>query len=219
MRPTQRCSARSSGSRSFRPASISFNWPQCPLCDTSWNVEALKSHLHEKLQKSAQAQATRDRVVDVGDAIAAAALRLREHFSFIGKLPELGTEFAGRLQHWAGELLTFAQGIKSFDGAMAAKERIQAGWATPPNNLVNDLKQLQSRVKARPDKSATEQARSFLVIAQERLAIRRSRRSSKRRRPTRHAEEQPTIEFCDISEEALTSLYEQVEGSLPSSTA
>jgi DNA repair exonuclease SbcCD ATPase subunit len=162
----------------FLQAGLDFvDGPQCPLCDTSWNVEALKSHLQEKLQKSTQAQVTRDRVIDAGDAIAAAALRLREQFSFIGKLPEVGTEFAARLQHWARELLTFAQGIKSFDGTLAANERIQAGWATPPNNLADDLKELQSRVKARPDKSATEQARSFLVIAQERSEIlRRSRR-------------------------------------------
>jgi recombinational DNA repair ATPase RecF len=197
----------------FLQAGLDFvDGPQCPLCDTSWNVEALKSHLHEKLQKSAQAQPTRDRVVDVGDAIAAAALRLREHFSFIGKLPEVGTEFAGRLQHWAGELLTFAQGIRSFDGAMAAKERIQAGWATPPNNLVNDLKELQSRVKARPDKSATEQARSFLVIAQERLAIlRRSRRELEEKKANAARGRAAYKAYCDISEKALISLYEQVE--------
>ncbi len=43
----------------FLQAGLSFvEGPECPLCDTSWDVEALKSHLHEKLQKSAQAQAT-----------------------------------------------------------------------------------------------------------------------------------------------------------------
>ena len=186
--------------------------PQCPLCDTSWDVEALKTHLHEKLQKSAQAQATRDRVVDEGNTIAAVALRLREQFSFVGKLPEIETEFAGQLQHWAGELLAFAEGIRSFDGAMAARKRIEAGWAKPPGALATELKELHSRVKARPDKTATEQARSFLVIAQERLeSLRRSRRELEEKKANASRGRAAYKTYCDISEKALTSLYEQVE--------
>ena len=186
--------------------------PQCPLCDTSWDVEALKSHLQQKLQTSAQAQATRDRVIDAGRALAAAALRLREQFSFVARLPEVDSEFAGQLQHWAGELLTFAEGAKSFDGAMAAKERIEAGWANPPDNLANNLKELQSQLKARPDKSATEQARSFLVIAQERLEnLRRLRRELEEKKANAARGRVAYKAYCDISEEALTSLYELVE--------
>ena len=186
--------------------------PQCPLCDTSWDVEALKAHLHEKLQGSAQAEATRDRVLDAGEAIAAAASRLREQFSFIRKLPEADPEFVGQLQHWAGELLAFAESAKSFDGAMAARERIEAGWANPPTNLADQLKELQSRVKARPDKSATEQGRSFLVIAQERLEnFRRSRRELEEKKANAARGRAAYKAYCDISEKALTSLYEQVE--------
>lgn len=186
--------------------------PQCPLCDTRWDVEALKSHLHEKLQRSAQAQATRDRVIAAGDAIATAALRLREQFSFIRTLPEVALGFAGPLQHWAGELLAFAESARSFDGAMAARERIEAGWAKPPNNLATELKELQSKVKARPDKSATEQARSFLVIAQERLEnLRRSRRELEEKKTNAARGRAAYKVYCDISEKALTSLYEQVE--------
>ena len=151
-------------------------------------------------------------MVDEGNAIAAAALRLREQFSFIGKLPEIETEFAGQLQHWAGELLAFAEGIRSFDGAMAARRRIEAGWAKPPGALATELKELHSRVKARPDKSATEQARSFLVIAQERLeSLRRSRRELEEKKANAARGRAAYKTYCDISEKALTSLYEQVE--------
>ena len=186
--------------------------PQCPLCDTSWDAQALKTHLQGKLQASVQAQATRDRVVDGGNAIAAAALRVREQFSFIAKLPEVDAESAGRLQHWAGELLTFAEGIRSFDGVMAAGERIEAGWAKAPGTLGVELKELQSRVKARPDKSATEQARGFLVIAQERLeSLRRSRRELEEKKANAARGRAAYKAYCDVSEKALTSLYEQVE--------
>lgn len=102
--------------------------------------------------------------------------------------------------------------IRSFEGAMAARERIEAGWAKPPANLGVQLKELQSRVKARPDKSATEQARSFLVIAQERLeTLRRSRRDLEEKKANAARGRAAYKAYCDISEKALTSLYEQVE--------
>jgi hypothetical protein len=139
-------------------------------------------------------------------------LRLREQFSFIGRLPEIETAFAGQLRHWAGELLAFAEGISSFDGAMAARRRIEAGWAKPPGALATELQELHSRVKARPDKSATEQARSFLVIAQERLeSLRRSRRELEEKKANASRGRAAYKTYCDISEKALTSLYEQVE--------
>lgn len=186
--------------------------PQCPLCDTSWDTQALKTHLQKKLDASVQAQATRDRVLDGGKAIAAAAIRVREQFAFIAKLPEVDAEFAARLNHWAGELLTFAEGLRSFDGILAASERIAGGWAKAPSTLAADLKELQSRVKARPDKSATEQARSFLVIAQERLeSLRRSRRELEEKKANAARGRAAYKAYCDVSEKALTSLYEQVE--------
>lgn len=186
--------------------------PHCPLCDTSWDVQALQTHLQEKLQASVQAQAIRDRVVDGGNTIAAAALRVREQFAFIAKLPEVDAGSAGRLQHWAGELQTLAEGIRSFDGIMAASERIEAGWVKAPGTLGADLKELQSRVKVRPDKSATEQARSFLVIAQERLeSLRRTRRELEETKANAARGRAAYKAYCDVSEKALTSLYEQVE--------
>lgn len=197
----------------FLQAGLGFlDGPQCPLCDTSWDIKALRSHLEEKLQKSAQAQATHDRVVNAGETISAAALQLREQFSFIGRLPEVGTSLAGWLQHWIGEILTFAQVVRSFDGVMAARERIEAGWAKPPDNLVDDLRDLQSRVKTRPDKSATEQARSFLIIAQERLVtFRRAHRELEEKKANAARGRAAYRAYCDISEKALISLYEEVE--------
>lgn len=197
----------------FLQAGLGFiDGPRCPLCDTSWDIDALRTHLQEKLQKSIQAQATRDRVVEAGEAISTAALRLREQFAFIGKLPEAQAGLTARLQHWAGELLTFAESVKSFDGVLAARERIEGGWDRPPVNLADDLKELHSKVKARPDRSATEQARSFLVVAQERLSNLRLARRDFEERKTNAARGRAAYKaYCDISEKALSALYEQVE--------
>lgn len=186
--------------------------PACPLCDTAWDIEALRKHLREKLKKSETAKQTRDRIVKGGQAIATAALKLREQFAFVPKLQESAGDSAARLQHWAGELLTFSEGLKSLDGILAAKDRITAGWAKPPIELAADLKAIEAQVKKRPDKSATEQARNFLVLAQERLTNwRRARRDFEEKKVNAARGRAVYKTYCDVSEKALTKLYEEVE--------
>ena len=147
--------------------------PHCPLCDTSWDIEALRSHLRQKLRESATAQEVRDRVVEVGQTIAAAAMRLRAKLALVATLPEGDAQFVSLVNRWAGELLTLSQGLNSFDGILAAKERLTSGWAKTPRGFDRALRSVQAKVRARPDKSATTQALNFLVLAQERLSNRR----------------------------------------------
>lgn len=186
--------------------------PQCPLCDKSWDMEELTAHLREKLARSAAAAERRDRIIKAGEALGAAALRIRERFAFISKVPEAEPEVSARLSHWSGELFAFSESLKSFDGVIAAKARIEVGWSQPPATLSNDLALVRSKVKGRPDRSATEQARSFLVIAQERLQRwRLARRDFEEKKI--HAARGRTMSkvYNDISEKKLTTLYESVE--------
>ncbi|HUQ98795.1 MAG TPA: ATP-binding protein [Gemmatimonadaceae bacterium] len=186
--------------------------PACPLCDTAWDIDALRKHLRDKLAKSETAKQTRDRSLKAGQAIATAALKIREQFAFIPKLPEAAGESAARMQHWSGELFTFSEGLKSLEGVMAAKDRIKAGWAKPPYELAADLKAIEEHVKKRPDKSATEQARNFLVLAQERLTNwRRGRREFEQKKVNAARGRAVYKTYCDVSEKALTKLYEEVE--------
>jgi DNA repair exonuclease SbcCD ATPase subunit len=186
--------------------------PTCPLCDASWDIEALRAHLREKLQRLAAAREVRGRLIGAGQTIGTEALRLRSQFAFIRKLPEVDARLAGRIDHWAGELFTFAEGLKSLDGVLAAQERISSGWSRPPVGLADDLKTLELKVKARRDKSATAQARSFLVVAQERLAnLRLARRDLEEKRVNANRGTTAYRTYCDVAEKALTTLYQKVE--------
>ena len=69
---------------------------------------------------------------------------------------------------WSGGLLTFSESLASLEGVIAAKGRLQSGWAAASKNLVGDLEAVREKVKARPDKSVTAEAGSLLVVAQER---------------------------------------------------
>ncbi|WP_158794265.1 hypothetical protein [Granulicella sp. L60] len=37
--------------------------PNCPLCDTAWNMEQLRAHLRDKLERSREAQAIREQIL------------------------------------------------------------------------------------------------------------------------------------------------------------
>jgi hypothetical protein len=186
--------------------------PNCPLCDTSWDIDELRAHIRGKLQQSAAALEIRDRIIQGGRTIAAEAMRLRSLFAFITKLPETDAALVHCVEHWAVDLFTFAEGLKSFDGVLAAKERISSGWSIPPGGLDDALRSLQAKVKIRPDKSATAQARSFLVVAQERLAnLRLARRALEEKRANANRGRAAYKAYCDISEKALISLYQEVE--------
>lgn len=197
----------------FVQAGLDFvDGPHCPLCDAEWDVEALRAHLQDKLKKSKDAQVTRDRIVAAGAAISGEAIRMREPFALVARLPEAAGEFAGQLQQWLGGVSTFGQSLRSFEGVLAARERIEAGWAQPPENLAERVAELQAKVEARPDKGATEAARSFLVIAQERMTVlRRAKRELEEKKADAARGRAAYKTYCDVSEKALTSLYEQVE--------
>jgi energy-coupling factor transporter ATP-binding protein EcfA2 len=198
---------------SFLQAGLDFvEGPQCPLCDLDWDIKALRSHLREKLAKSKEAQAVRDRLIESGRTVSAAVIRLRGLIDPLMRVPELTKEFSARLGQWYGGLLTFSESLASLEGVIAAKERLDSGWAAVPKALISGLEAAQKEVKARPDKSAAAEAGSFLVVAQERLNnLRMARRNAEEKKTNASLGKSAYKAYCDVSEAALTKLYQEVE--------
>jgi energy-coupling factor transporter ATP-binding protein EcfA2 len=186
--------------------------PRCPLCDLDWDINKLRSHLREKLEKSKEAKAVRDRLIDSGQAVSAEVIRLRSLIDPLTELPEVAKEFSTPLGGWSGGLLTFSESLASLEGVLAAKERFASGWAAVPNTLVSDLNATRDQVNARPDKSATGEASSFLVVAQERLNnLRIARRNAEEKKASASLGKSAYKIYCEVSEVALLTLYHEVE--------
>lgn len=204
---------------SFLQTGLDFlDSPHCPLCDADWDIDALRLHLKEKLEKSKEAQAIRNRLIQSGQAISAEIIRLRALIAPAAKLPEASKELSTRLGQWSGELLAFSETLATLEGIVAAKERFESGWAVFDGTLGGgDLDALQEKVKARPDKSATGEASSFLIVAQERLnTLRIARRNAEEKKATALLGKTAYKTYCDVSEAALITLYEDVEGDFAS---
>jgi hypothetical protein len=186
--------------------------PHCPLCDADWSIEALRAHLQDKLEQSKEAQLVREELIESGHAVSTAALRLRGIIEPVTKLPEAGQEFVKRLGEWSGGLLVFSESLKSLEGTIALKERFESGWAAVPAMLANDIETIRDKVKARPEKSATGDARDFLVIAQERLTnFRLARREAETKKSTASLGKVAYKTYCEVAEAALVTLYQEVE--------
>ena len=81
---------------------------------------------------------------------------------------------------------------------------------------LDDIDQTRATLKTtenKLDKSATAEANSFLVVAQERLRnLRLARRDAEEKKAVAALGKAAYKAYCDVSEAALVSLYEEVEG-------
>lgn len=186
--------------------------PQCPLCDVEWEIDKLRSHIQDQLQKSNDAQAIRDQILGFGQTISAEVIRVRGWIEPLKKLPEAHGDIAARLTEWSGALHTFSQSLSSLESILGAKDRLDSGWAATPAKLTADLNTVRKKVMARPDKSATIEANAFLVVAQERLNnLRVARRNAEAKQSYADRGRVAYKIYNDVSEAALLTLYQQVE--------
>ncbi|HKZ80299.1 MAG TPA: hypothetical protein VJ124_18635 [Pyrinomonadaceae bacterium] len=187
--------------------------PHCPLCDTDWDIGALRAHLQEKLEKSKEAQVVRDKLLEAGRSISKEVIRIRGLIEPLTKIAEVDKKFVKRLGQWSGNLLAFSEALSSLEGTIALKERLESGWASIPDTLSSDLDLTREKVKARPDKSATVEAHDFLVVAQERLNNwRLFRRDAETKNAAASRGKIAYKVYCDVAEAALVELYAEVEG-------
>jgi hypothetical protein len=184
----------------------------CPLCDLDWDMIELRAHLREKLEKSKEAKIVRDQIVEAGQKVSTEIVSLRGVIDPVSKLPEVSKDASTRFGEWSGGLAVFSKSLSSLEGIIGAKERFEAGWAATPDSLLGDLDTIRAQVMARPDKSATKDASAFLVLAQERMNIlRMARRNAEEKRANALLGKAAYKTYCDVSEEALITLYQEVE--------
>lgn len=186
--------------------------PHCPLCDLEWDINKLRAHLHEKAEKSKEARMIRDRLLQSAQVVSTEIARVRGFIEPVIKLPELGKNLSATLAQWSGTLQGFGESLRSLEGILAAKERLEAGWANTPETLDAELEEVRDKVTARPDKSTTGEATKFLLVGQERLNnLRIARRNAEEKKANASLGKAAYKTYCDVSEARLLTLYHEVE--------
>lgn len=189
--------------------------PFCPLCDTDWDLEALRAHLARKLARARDAEELRVKLLGAAQVVASDAERLRSLLDPLARLPEMSSAAAQRLREWSAELRVLSEGLRTAEGTIAHRKRLQAGWAITPEGVAADLRDAVVKVQARPEASVVAEARDFLVVAQERLAdLQQAKRASQQAQANAERGKFAYRAYCEISEKVLLALYQEVEGDL-----
>lgn len=186
--------------------------PSCPLCDTEWDVDQLRKHLDEKLRRCKKAHLVQTELLGAGSLLAAQASRLKNLIDLIRKISEAGTPVIARLSEWSAKIDALTEATGTIEGLTSIRERLASGWSGVTPEITADIQSLQDAVNARPDRTIADQARDFLVLAQERLTNwRTARRKYEESKSAASRGRVAYKAYCDVSEEQLEVLYAKVE--------
>ena len=189
--------------------------PECPLCDHPWpNEDHLLDHLKTKLTKSEEAGKLKASLLKNGSGIAEhveRVLGLLRQTHRIAKAEdnpavlELANNWGKDLQELKGQLSTF-------DGLIGMKDRLTDDWPRMPVEFRPKLGDLESKIKAKPDQSATIEAQTFLTTAQLRLGdYRDAMRRNEAAKLASSSAKAAYDAYCRVMEDELNALYDDVQ--------
>jgi recombinational DNA repair ATPase RecF len=194
--------------------------PDCPLCDTSWDDEDhLRAHLTAKLTKSSEAARLRSGLVAAGAELARAVTNFTSLLSQVLTIATSQQDASARaaIDAWVADLNQFKISLATFDRLLELRPRLEAGWHGGKPGFVKTIAALRKTVAAKPDQTATIDARTFLSTAQLRLNdYRISMRQNKSADVASKAAKATYDTYCSAMEVELNALYESVENDFSS---
>ena len=188
----------------------------CPLCDEEWDdVETLRAHLGEKLERSKSAVEVRQRLLQAAETYRRDLRVLKD--SVDQAIPFATLHGDDALPHllaaFSASLAVHSQSVGASPESVvvAVDSLIPSAFTLDPETL-RLTRELEVTLKALPDQSASTAARSFLVIAQDRWArVRVARAQATKATAVRDNAQLIYADYCEISDAALKELYESVE--------
>ncbi|SDN38828.1 AAA family ATPase [Geodermatophilus sp. DSM 45219] len=187
----------------------------CPLCDVEWDSpELLRAHLQEKVSSSQEAARLEQRIkqatAELLDLLRAGRGVVRAASKLATTWAEVATQEA--IQSWEDRLLALDSQLATVPGALAIYEQLEADPFAVPAGLTTALSSFAADLAAKPDTSAQAKARSSLIIAAERWSqLRLARTGYDAAAKAHELADNVYRAYCRVADEALTSLYDQVE--------
>lgn len=187
----------------------------CPLCDQPWpDMEELRVHLASKLARSEAAATLQVRIKVAADSAIAelrslrALIRAAQPHAVIAGHSNLETQ----LGDWSNDLAALEAKLTSLDTAREQFERIKTDTLAAPTTVAASVTALGKALEALPDPSASDAARTFLTVAQERWARVRQARANETKAAAAHRTAQAVYDIYNtVADGALTTLYKTVE--------
>lgn len=187
----------------------------CPLCDLEWpDAASLRQHLNDKLTRSEIAAKLQQRIQTAAGEVTA---QLRGVRSLIqAAQPHAVTLGQSALQvsllNWSNDLAVFEAKLATIDSIRDESERLTNDPLGAPLPITDGLKALRATIEALPDQSATEAARAFLTVAQDRWTQLRQARAKAMEATAAHKAANAVYDkYNSVADAALKTLYMTVE--------
>jgi hypothetical protein len=187
----------------------------CPLCDASWeDVATLREHLNAKLARSEAAAKLQERIQAASAKVTAQLRSLRgliqtaqPHAVTMGQ-----TSLQTALIGWSSDIAAFEAKLATLESMREESARLESDALATPATMAAELAALRGAIDALPDQSATDEARSFLSVAQDRWSqLRQARATAAKTAAAQNAANAVYETYNSVADAALTTLYKTVE--------
>jgi recombinational DNA repair ATPase RecF len=187
----------------------------CPLCDLTWpDVEALRKHLVDKLARSDAAAKLQQRIQVAAGKLGGQLRGVRgllqaaqPHAVTMGR-----SELQRSFSDWSNDIAAFEAKLGTVESIRQESERLTTDPLATPSTMAPGTEALRAAIEALPDQTATESARSFLSVVQDRWTQVRQARVTATKMTAAHKAATAVYEkYNAAADAALTTLYKSVE--------
>lgn len=186
----------------------------CPLCDTSWDVTALRKLIAEKIAAGTEAASLRR---SVQEALAPFAKILVDFESLTSSLLSVSKRLptvvdVDAIAAWFAALGEERKRLSSISNLEDVIKTISERWPQGDERALKAIASLKQNVEALPELSSQEEAKLYLTIANERLEVYRLARRKQELWGKRAEVAQQILQIYDeTSNAALNKIYRNVE--------
>lgn len=192
----------------------------CPLCDLEWpDVASLRQHLNDKITRSETA-------AELQQCIQTSAGKMTGQLRGVRSLIQAAQPHAVTMGHsalqtslleWSNDLAAFEAKLATVETIRDESERVGANPLATPSPIAEGLKTLRTTIEAIPDQTATEGARTFLTVAQDRWTqLRQARAKATKATAAQKAAMAVYETYNSVADATLTTLYKTVEADFSS---
>lgn len=189
----------------------------CPLCDTKWEFNSLLTHIQNKLERANNAKTTRQNLSNAGQKLQSYLFRLIALLKNVVRIAHAVDQKneALILDKWISELVAVHSKFSTIDGLLEEENTIRNMRQKDLSEITDAISKIHAEVFAKPDNTAELEARTFLVIAQERFQkYHIAQLQYEQERQASIAAQKALDSYNSIVQEMLGGLYSQIESEL-----
>jgi tetratricopeptide (TPR) repeat protein len=186
----------------------------CPFCDSEWDLEALRTHVQQRLALAQEARETKQLLQDKAQPLLQA---MREFEALLGAMAKHGANLptpvdVSPITAWTTALSLKRQNLLVFDRLKDKMTEMLEDYRSGIAAIQPALECLRSALALLPDASKEDEARDYLVLCQERLEVyREAARQAERLKLQQDLAQKALDIYGTTSSAVLAQIYSDVE--------